>query len=132
MKYPTVIMFITLFCSIAGCSTMRKTSPDSLRGIPVVEFGNQVPELKDFILYFPAGKPIPVVTSIKGSALAQEAENTQTVALKKSLYAYKKWVSFDGQNWVLGEDVLSINADIKIPSVEHPRPGLLKLQVDLK
>lgn len=120
-----------LLLNLSGCALQPPTAGE-LAAIPVIEFGNAIPKDSDFVLYFPAGKPIPIVTAIKGSALSQEVETTTEVSLKKAIYAYKEWVSFDGKRWQQGNDVLNIAADIKIPSVQHPEPGLVKLQVDFK
>lgn len=117
---------------LGGCASLQKPTTESLAAIPVVEFGENAPANGNFILYFPAGKPIPVLATIKGSAFSQEAENTLNVTLKKDIYAYKQWVSFDRKIWQRGDDALDFNVEIKIPSPEHPKPGLMKLKVDLK
>lgn len=132
MKTRPALLTFCILSGLTGCACTHPPAADTLASIPVIEFGGSVPKDGDFILHFPADKPIPVITSIKGSALAQEAEATAKVNLKKEIYAYKDWVSFDREHWQKGDDVLSINADIKIPSVEHPEPGTVKLQVDFK
>jgi len=117
---------------LGGCASLQKPTTETLGAIPVVQFGEAVPAGGDFILHFPAGKPIPVVATIKGSAFSQEAESTLNVTLKQDIYAYKQWVSFDRKTWQRGDDALGFNVEIKIPSPEHPKPGLMRLQVDLK
>jgi hypothetical protein len=132
MKINLVSLAMTIILGLGGCASMQAPTSEVLAAVPMVEFGNAAPKNSDFILYFPAGKPIPMTTSIKGSALSEEAETTQTVKLKQDIYAYKEWVSFDGKHWQPSEDALTINADMMIPSVQHPEPGLVKIQVDLK
>ena len=75
---------------------------------------------------------IAALVGLGGSVFSQGAENTLSVALKKDIYAYKRWVSFDRTTWQKGDEVLGFNVEIKIPGPEHPKPGLIKLQVDLK
>ena len=132
MKITLVSLALAIILMLGGCASMQAPTSEALTAVPVVEFGNAAPEGGDFILYFPAGKPIPMTTAIKGSALSEEAEITQTVKLKQDIYAYKEWVSFDGKHWQPSEDVLAIKADMMIPSIQHPKPGLIKIQVDLK
>ena len=132
MKYAVRILMLLAFVGIGGCASMGKPSPETLGGVPEVQFGDKVPLDGEFILHFPAGKPIPVVASIKGSALSEEAESTLHVTLKKDIYAYKRWVSFDRKIWQRSDQVLGFNVEIRIPSPRHPQPGMMKLQVDLK
>ncbi|MBK8814169.1 MAG: hypothetical protein IPN42_01010 [Methylococcaceae bacterium] len=131
MKILSQGRYLILLYGLAGCALQPPTA-ESLATVPVVEFGDKPPKNGEFVLHFPAGKAIPVVTSISGSALTESSESTSKVSLKKDIYAYKEWVSFDGKDWQKGDSVLNINADIKIPSVQHPEPGLVKLLVDFK
>jgi hypothetical protein len=123
---------VSALIGLGGCASLQTPAAESLAGIPVVEFGETPPAKGDFILYFPAGKVIPVVSSIKGSALAREAEATLNVTLKKGIYAYKQWASLDRKTWQPGDAVLDFDVDIKIPGPEHPQPGVMKIQVNLK
>ncbi|MDX1252044.1 MAG: hypothetical protein IDH49_07310 [Gammaproteobacteria bacterium] len=132
MKKILVFLAASALLVTGGCANLKKPTMETLDTVPVVEFGNDAPANGDFILYFPAGKPIPVVAAIKGSALAQEAESTLNVTLKKDIYAYKSWVSFDRKTWQRGDEVLGFKFEIKVPGPEHPKPGLMGFRVDLK
>jgi hypothetical protein len=118
--------------SLQGCS-LHKPTAETLGKVPTVEFGQTAPATGDFILHFPAGKPIPITASVSGSALAQADQKTLTVTLKKDIYTYKEWVSFDRNTWQKSGDVLGFNLNIQVPSPEHPNPpGLMEMRVDLK
>lgn len=132
MKKILVSLAMLALGVTGGCASLQRPTAEALSAVPVVQFGEDIPTSGDFILYFPAGKPIPVVASIKGSALSKEAENTLNVTLKKDIYAYKQWVSFDRKNWQQAEQVLAVKGEIIIPGPEHPKPGLMRLQIDLK
>ena len=132
MNRILVVLTAAALLGLDGCASLQVPAAESLAAIPVVQFGEAVPVNGDFILYFPAGKPIPVVATIKGSALSHEAESTLNVSLKQDIYAYRQWVSFDRKTWQRGNDVLGFNIEVKIPGPEHPKPGLIKIQVDLK
>jgi len=131
MKILSQGRYLIVLYGLAGCALQPPTA-EALAAVPIIEFGDKAPNNSEFVLHFPAGKAIPIVTSITGSALAETAETTAQVSLKKDIYAYKEWVSFDGRDWQKGDSVLNIIADIKIPSVQHPEPGLVKIQVDFK
>jgi hypothetical protein len=132
MKRFLSCLFAPVLFGVAGCASLQTPSAESLRSVPVVEFGNAVPATGDFVLHFAAGKPIPVVASVTGNALAQEAESTLNVTLKQDIYAYKQWVSFDRATWIRSDKALGFKLVMKVPSPEHPKPGVLKVQVDRK
>ncbi|MDH3310260.1 MAG: hypothetical protein OEM48_08590 [Gammaproteobacteria bacterium] len=132
MKNLLFALAVTILMGITGCTVQEKPTPDTFINVPVVEFGNEVPAKGEFILYFPAGKPIPVVASIKGNALSLEAENTLIFKLKNDIYAYRDWVSFDRKTWVSGGETIDFNLEVKIPGPTHPKPGVMKLLMNLK
>ena len=113
----------------AGCATQPPTA-DSLRGIPVVQFGQPVPAGGDYILYFPPNKPIPLNVSVKGSIFAKEAEQRLDVTLRKGIYSYKNWVSYDRVTWRNSQEVIKSDFRIMLPSYQHPEPGVIRLQMD--
>ena len=132
MKKQLVFISLAALFTLGGCATMLAPSRESLGSLPVVKFGDAVPADKEFILYFPAGKPIPTHVSIKGTLFAQEADQTLNVTLRKDVYTYKHWISFDRTNWLKGDDAIASNLEIKIPSYDHPQPGIIKIQMDIK
>ena len=125
MNKNLVPLVLAVLIGLGGCASLQQPTTESLSAIPEVQFGDAAPASGDFILHFPAGKPIPVMASIKGSALSQEAENTLNVTLKKDIYAYKQWVSFDRKTWQRGDEVIGFKIEIKIPSPAYPKPGLM-------
>lgn len=131
-NFVSIPVTIAVALGLSGCGAWHKPSRSAFDKLPIVEFGRNVPAGGEFILFFPAGKPIPVKTSIKGTALAQTEEKTLEVALKKDVYAYKEWASFDRKTWKDAHEILDVNLDIEIPSPEHPHPGSIQLQVDWK
>jgi hypothetical protein len=131
MKRFSPYLLLPALVGVVGCASLQTPTAESLRSVPMVEFGTPVPA-GDFVLHFAAGKPIPVVASVTGSALAQEAESTLNVTLKQDIYAYKQWVSFDRVAWVRSDKALGFKLELKVPGPEYPKPGILKVQVDRK
>lgn len=126
------LIFFALSFSLSGCATLFKPSVETLNKLPVIEFGETAPAHQEYILHLPSGKPIPMVASVLGTALVKADEKTLKVSLKKDIYAYKDWVSFDRKTWQKANEALNINVDIRVPSPEYPNPGAMKIQVDFK
>ena len=112
-----------------GCAT-QPPSADSLSRLPVVQFGETVPAGADYILFFPPDKPIPVNVAVKGSIFAREAEQRMDVTLRRGIYSYKNWVSYDRVTWRNSPEVIKSDVRIMIPSYQHPEPGVIRLQMD--
>jgi hypothetical protein len=113
--------------ALSACAT--PPSQSQLAGLPVVEFGQAVPRSGDFILHFPAGKDIPTDVAISGDIFQQPAQQVLTVKLKRDIYSYKQWMSYDKQHWLDGRDALGVKLDIKIPGYTYPKPGHIKLDL---
>ena len=114
---------------LGGCASMQP-SAEALSKLPVVQFGEPVPAGSDHILFFPANKPIPATVAIKGSIFAKEAEQRMEVTLRKGIYAYKDWVSYDGLVWRRGQEAIKTDFQIMLPSYKHPEPGVIRIQMD--
>lgn len=126
------ILYITglLSMGLVGCSTMP--SPDMIEKLPVITFGEPVPQGQEFILHFPAGKPIGTNVTIEGNLFDKPAKKQMSVKPNKDIYAYKDWVSFDKKHWNIGKETLAVKAKIKLPGPTHPEPGIIYLRVDEK
>jgi len=112
-----------------GCAT-QPPSADSLSRLPVVQFGETVPAGADYILFFPPDKPIPVNVAVKGSLFAREAEQRLDVTLRRGIYSYKNWVSYDRVTWRNSQDVIKSDFRVMLPSYQHPEPGVIRIQMD--
>jgi hypothetical protein len=105
---------------------------EDLSKLPVVTFGGSVPADRDFILYFPAGQPIPTTVRIQGNLFERPTNETLSVKLLKDVYAYKEWVSFDRQHWLKGEDTFGLKVRVRVPGYGHPRPGEIDVELNEK
>jgi len=97
--------------TLTACASVPR--PSDLEGVPVVSFGEQVPEGKDFILHFKAGEPINTRVNIHGNIFAQEASTVLRVTLKRDIFAYKDWISYDRQKWVDGDSALGLKLIVR-------------------
>lgn len=132
MKISVSMIGIAVFSVLSGCANWQAPSAQTLSELPIVEFGEKLPPNKEFVLYFAAGKPIPTSVAIKGNIFSQEAQDQLNVKLRRDIYVYRGWISFDRVNWVDGHKVLDAKVEIKLPGYEHPRPGYVNIQMDVK
>jgi hypothetical protein len=114
---------------VTGCASVQP-SAEELSKLPVVQFGEPVPAGSDYILFFPPDKPIPTNVAIKGSIFAKEAEQRLDVTLRKGIYAYKNWISFDRVTWRKGQQAIKTDIRVVLPSHAHPEPGFMRVQMD--
>ncbi len=131
-KFILLLLGVALIITSSGCATLQKPTNETFASLPIIKYFDQVPAGKDYILHFPAGKPISTSVSIKGTVFAQEAEDILEVTLKKDIYAYQRWISYDKNNWIDGDDAIDFKLEIKIPGYKHPKPGIIAVQMDNK
>ena len=112
---------------LTACASVPK--PADLEGVPIVRFGDKVPEGRNFILHFRAGEPISTRVNIHGNVFEQNASTVLKVKLKRDIYAYKNWMSYDRQKWVDGDSALDLEFIVKVPGPDHPEAGLIDLHM---
>src|SRR5262245_13516354 len=127
MRIPGLLGACALL--LAGCASVQP-SAEELSKLPVVQFGEPVPAGSEYILFFPADKPIPTNVSIKGNIFAREAEQRLDVTLRRGIYAYKNWISYDRISWQDGRQALKSDVQVVLPSYAYPKPGVVKIQMD--
>jgi hypothetical protein len=120
-----------LLCLLsAGLVSAAAPAYEKLAKLPVIEFGEAVPET-DHILLFPAGKPITIAIAIEGSLFSQVANTVLMVTPSREILVYREWASLDGVKWILKSDLIKSDVLVKIPGYNHPQPGILKVRMDL-
>ncbi len=126
-----LIAFAALFLS--GCASWMAPSESSMAQVPVVRFGDAAPASKDFVVLYPAGTSLPVTASLGGTLMSQPDKTTLHVALKRDVYVYKHWVSFDGKKWEYGRHAFDGKFELRLPGTETgSNPGVLGLEFNLK
>lgn len=131
MKTLELISLLAL-AELTGCQQLTKPDPQQLERMPVIEFGQTVPDNGEFVLHFPRDQPIPVTAYIKGNAFSQGDEKTLTVVLQRDIYNYREWVSFDRTHWQYSPDVVDFSFNLQIPDYFNPHPGRMGFQFNLK
>jgi hypothetical protein len=132
MKCVSLAILVAATLGLGACAGIPPTSEEMAK-IPVVRYGSPAPADGEFVLFYPAGAPLPVVTSVGGSLLEQPAQATLDVALKRDVYLYRYWVSFDGKTWQVGDGVVEGNFTITLPGGSDGKaPGAMSASFDLK
>ncbi|MBX9660578.1 MAG: hypothetical protein K2X00_18645 [Nitrospiraceae bacterium] len=98
-RQTTALLAALCVMLLTGCAGMQGPPEDLLKRVPVIEIGKPEPADKNYILYIPGGKTIPVQMTVKGPLIVNPGEATTRIQLTQSLYLYKEWSSLDGRNW---------------------------------
>ena len=126
--YPVILATLL---SLSGCANLSTPSAQSLAQIPVIKFG-EIAQGEHITLY-PAGVSLPVISSVKGTLLEKTDESTLNVTLKKDVYLYKQWISFDGKNWMPGNKIVSGKVMLTLPGEKNGNEaGTLSAEFNLK
>ena len=121
--------------TLAACSSLPPgpaPSAEQTAQLPVVTIGQPLPAGDAYVLYFPAGTPLPIRTVVGGSAFAQGGESTLNVTLKRGIYGYRQYASFDQKTWVPWNQMLDTRLHLHIPSKDGKDAAVLDLQMNLR
>lgn len=132
MKRASLILLAAVAASLGACAGIPPSGAE-MASVPVVRYGNPAPADGRFVLLYPAGSPLPVVASVGGSLLERPAQSALDVALKRDVYLYRNWVSFDGKIWQAGDGVVASDFRITLPGeADGKAPGSMTARFDLK
>jgi hypothetical protein len=98
--------------------------------LPVLRIGEPLPAGNAYVLYFPAGTPLPIRTVVDGSAFVQGGTSTLHVELKQGIYGYRQYASLDGKHWMPWQQMLSTRFQRHIPGQDGKDAAVLHLQMD--
>ncbi len=128
IKRFVLITLITV--ALTACAS--QTNQKNMQQIPVIQLGETTPANGEYILYLPAGKNIATTVNIVGDMLNKEASQVLQVQLKRDIYSYKNWISYDKKNWLDAQDAISISMDLKLPGYDYPHAGKITLRLSEK
>ncbi len=125
---------IILFCLVSTGFAAEAAGPvpsyDDLAKLPVIRFGDPITD-KDYILLFEPGQPISFTIAIEGTLFSQPATADVTLTTSRPVFVYREWASLDGRKWELRSDLIKSDVEAKIPGYNYPKPGILKVRMDL-
>ena len=124
MKYR-YLAYLLAPAVITACAT-QPPGADLTTRVPVVEIGQPKPADKEYILLVKAGRDYPVQMNVDGSFLAKTGAAETIVRVKRDVYLYKHWTSFDGKTWERAKLTLKVGVGM------DPESGKVEIKVDEK
>lgn len=123
-----------LLLLLGGCACMQGSGlgpgPDAtkLEKLPVVPYGQPVPENGEYVLHFPAGVSIETPVIFQGDLFQQASREVLIVKPARDIYLHKQWLSYDGKHWEDARKAIDLKGDVVLPSYDHPEPGYVLLE----
>ena len=126
-----LVLSIVCAATLAACAHTPPT--DRISRLPVIDYGQTTPANGEFVLRYPANQALPLQARVEGNLLNQPAESTLQVSVKRDVYVYKEWISFDGRNWSFGPKALNQEFKLEVPGQADGRsPGVMSARFDVK
>jgi hypothetical protein len=95
----TIVLVLSLIL-LTGCTLLPAPGSDLIDSKTVVRLGDPTrPAGNDYVLYIPAGKPVAIRLQVDGALFRGSKQLETAVTLKRDLYIYKYWASYDGRDW---------------------------------
>ena len=131
MKLTRMLIAASTCVALTACAGLPPSTAEIAKA-PQIRFGQPLPEGKDYVLFFPAATPLPASIVVDGSLFEQEGHASFNVTLKRDIYLYRQFASFDGKNWQLGRDLIKSQLELQIPQKDGGNAGMLHLKMDQK
>lgn len=130
MKRLILSSIIAASAALTACAGLPSAS--EIAKTPQIQFGQPLPEGDNYVLHFPTGTPLPVSTMVDGSLFEHDGKATFHVTLKRDVYVFRKFASFDGQNWQPARKLVETRLELQIPQKDGNSAGMLHLKMDQK
>ena len=131
MKLVRILIATTTCIALTACAGLPPSASEIAKA-PQIQFGQPLPEDKDYVLYFPAGTPLPVSAVVDGNLFEHDDHAILHVTLKRGVYVYGRFASFDGQNWKRAGKLIETQLELQIPQKDGSNAGLLHVKLDQK
>jgi len=129
MKYIIAALLLCWTSSVFAAAA--PPSYKELAKLPVIRFGDPIPDNKDYILLFSAGQTVTIAVSIDGTLFDKTVNTELMVTPAKDIMVYRDWASLDGYKWIPRSELIKSEVQVKVPGYNHPHPGILKVRMDL-
>lgn len=130
MKISTLMIAVAC-TALTACASFPPSSAQIAKA-QQVRFGQPLPKEGDYVLLFPAGMPLPVSMVVGGNIFEQEQQATLHVTLKRDVYIFGHFASFDGKNWSRGFELIKGELKLEIPQKDGSNAGMLRLDMNQK
>lgn len=128
-----LLIATTASLALSACASLTPPPSSEIAALPVVRYGEQAPAGQAYVLHYPAGVPLPVSTRVGGDLLEQSAEGQLQVKLKKDVYLYQQWLSFNGKDWQASQQLVGGKISVHLPGEKDGHsPGELSAEFNQK
>lgn len=131
MKLARILIAATTCAVLTACAGLPPSVAEIAK-VPQIQFGQPLPEGDNYVLHFPAGTPLPVSTVVDGNLFEHDGQATLHVTLKRDMYVYRQFASFDGQNWQPARKLVDTHLELQIPQNDGSNAGKLHVKMDQK
>ncbi|MDD2686715.1 MAG: hypothetical protein PHY62_11185 [Gallionella sp.] len=131
MKLVRILFAAVTFASLSACAGLPPSSAEIAQAAQI-RFGQPRPEGDNYVLHYPAGTPLPVSTVVDGDLFEQAGQSTLHVTLKRDIYMYREFASFDGKNWQPARSLIATNLELQIPQKNGSNAGYLHIEMKQK
>jgi hypothetical protein len=98
------MIFALLLFALTACGAISPPAALMDGKMKVVEIGSGKPDTDNYVLHIPAGVQFPLRLFVHGSLLEKELDLTKKISIKRDIYLYRQWTSFDGKKWLKPEE----------------------------
>jgi hypothetical protein len=123
------ILLSIIAVSLTACAGLPPDMAE-ISKVPHIQFGQPLPKENNYVLHFPAGTPLPVTAIVDGNLFERDAQATFNVILKRDVYVYRQFASFDGQNWQPSRKLIETRLELQIPQQDLSHAGMLHIKMD--
>lgn len=131
MKLTRILIAATTCVVLTACAGLPPSASEITK-VPLIQFGQPLPADDNYVLHFPAGTPLPVSTIVDGNLFEHDGKATLHVTLKRDVYVYRRFASFDDRNWQPSHELIETHLELQIPQKDGSNAGLLHMKIDQK
>lgn len=131
MKLVRILFAAATCASLSACAGLSPSSAEIAQAAQI-RFGQPRPAGDNYVLHYPAGTPLPVATVVDGDLFEQAGQSTLHVTLKRDIYVYRGYASFDGKNWQPARSLVATNLELQIPQTNGSNAGYLHIEMKQK
>ncbi len=132
MKPARILIIAVAGATLVACAGLLPPSSDEIARLPHIRFGQQLPKDGNYVLFLPAGTPLPVSTLVDGNLFEHPSQATMHVFLKRNVYVYRQFASFDGKNWQPARRLIETHLELQVPKSDGSKAGQLHIKMDQK
>jgi hypothetical protein len=127
----SLLMIVVACAALTACASFPPSSAEIAKS-PQLRFGQPLPKEGDYVLLYPAGTPLPFFVAVGGNLFEQAQQTVMHVTLKRDVYVFGHFASFDGKNWSRGFELIKGELRLEIPQKDGGNAGMLRLDLNQK